>query len=84
MGLLNAEEITCVEYWIKKAHAGLSVGIAKGSYKSLSPFVGDKGIVQVGGRVNPVVVSYIHTFIEASRWGLFSQNVKNHQQYNHE
>ena len=81
MGLLNAKEITCVEeYWIKKAQAGLSVGIAKGSYKSLRPFVGDKGIVRVGGRFNPVVVSSIHTFIEASRWGLFSRNVKNHQQ----
>ena len=64
MGLLNAEEITYVEeYWIKKAQAGLSVGIAKGSYKSLRPFLGDKGIVQVGGRFNPIVVSYIHTYI---------------------
>jgi len=66
VGLLNAEE----EYWIKKTQAGLSGGITKGSYKSLSPFVGDKGIVRVGGRVNPVVISYIHTFIEASPFAI--------------
>ena len=32
--------------------------MAKGSYKSLSPFVDDKGIVRVGGRVEPAIVSY--------------------------
>ena len=56
---VNAEEIVYAEeYWIKKAQASLSAGIAKGSYKSLSPFVDDKGIVRVGGRVDPAVVSY--------------------------
>ena len=59
VGPLNAEEIVCKEeYWIKRAQAGLSAGVAKGSYKSLSPFVDDKGIVRVGGRVDPALVSY--------------------------
>ena len=59
VGPLNADEIVCAEeYWIKKAQAGLSAGMAKGSYKSLSPFVDDKGIVRVGGRVDPALVSY--------------------------
>ena len=59
MGPLNAKEIVCAEeYWIKKAQTGLSTGIAKGSYISLSPFVDNKGIVQVGGRVDPALVSY--------------------------
>ena len=40
---LNAKEIIrAEEYWIKKAQAGLSAGIAKGSYKSLSPFTGQR------------------------------------------
>ena len=59
VGPLNAEEIVCAEeYWIKKAQAGLSSGIAKGNYKSLSPFADDKGIVRVGGLVDPALVLY--------------------------
>ena len=59
VGPLNAEEIVCAEeYWIKKAQTALSTGIAKGSYISFSPFVDNKGIVQVGGRVDPALVSY--------------------------
>ena len=59
VGPLDAEEIVyALEYWINKAQADLSAGMAKGSYKSLSPFVDDKGIVRVGGRVEPAIVSY--------------------------
>ena len=60
VGPLNAEEIErAEEYWTKKAQAGLSAGITKGNFKSLSPFVDDKGIIRVGGRVDPALVSYV-------------------------
>lgn len=59
VGALNAEEIVhAEEYWIKNAQAGLSAGMSKGSSKSLSTFIDDKGIVRVGGCVDPAVVSY--------------------------
>ena len=63
MGPLNAEVECAEEYWIKKAQGGLSAGIAKGSFESLSPFVKDEGIVRVGGRVDAVLVSYYGTHV---------------------
>ena len=59
VGPLNTEENEYAkEYWIKKAQAGLSAGIAEESFKSLSPFIDDRGIVRFGGRVDPVLISY--------------------------
>ena len=63
MGPLNAEVECAEEYWIKKAQGGLSAGIVKGSFESLSPFVKDEGIVRVGGRVDAVLVSYYGTHV---------------------
>jgi len=58
-GQLNAEEIDRAgEHWVKKAQAGLSTKIAKGDFKTLSPFTDNKGIIRVGGRVDPALVSY--------------------------
>ena len=34
------------------------VGIAKGDFKTLNPFVVDEGITRVSGRVDPALVSY--------------------------
>ena len=59
IGPLNAEEIECAEkQWVKKTQAGLSTRIAKGDFKTLSPFAYDKGIICVGGCVDPALVSY--------------------------
>ena len=59
IGPLNAEEIDrAEEHWVKKAQAGLSTKIAKGEFKTLSLFTDDKGIIRIGGRVDPALVSY--------------------------
>ena len=58
IGSLNAEEIDrAEEHWVKKAQAGLSTKITKWEFKTLSPFTDDKGIIRVGGRVDPALVS---------------------------
>lgn len=55
----DAEEVEkAEEFWIKKSQVGLSTRIAKGNFKTLNPFVDDKGITRVGGRVDPALVSY--------------------------
>ena len=55
----DAEEVEkAEEFWIKKSQVGLSTRIAKGDFKTLNPFVDDKGITRVGGRVDPALVSY--------------------------
>ena len=46
------------EYWTKKAQTGLAVKLEKGKLKTLSPFFDDKGIMRVGGRVDPHLLSY--------------------------
>ena len=56
---INAEEIkNAEEYWTKKAQTGLSDRLEKGDFKTLSPFIDDKGIIRVGGRVDPNLLSY--------------------------
>ena len=58
LGTLDAEEIECAEeYCIKKPQASLSPRIAKGEFKTLNPFLDNKGIFRVGGRVDPTLVS---------------------------
>ena len=55
----DAEEVEkAEEFWIKKSQVGLSTTIAKGNFKTLNPFVDDKGITRVGGRVDSALVSY--------------------------
>ena len=51
--LIGAEQI-----WIKKAQESLHGYHGKGEFASLSPFVDDKGIMRVGGRVDAALVSY--------------------------
>ena len=59
VGPLSAEEIQdAEEYWAKKAQTGLSDRLEKGDFKTLSPFIDDKGIIRVGGRVDPNLLSY--------------------------
>ena len=59
VGPIGAEEIKdAEEYWAKKAQTGLSDRLEKGDFKTLSPFIDDKGIIRVGGRVDPNLLSY--------------------------
>lgn len=59
VGPLSTEEIQdAEEYWTKKAQTGLAVKLEKGDFKTLSPFLDDKGIIRVGGRVDPNLLSH--------------------------
>ncbi|KAL9964668.1 hypothetical protein ACROYT_G028343 [Oculina patagonica] len=59
VGPLSSNEIeSAEEYWAKQTQAGLSERMAKGDFKTLSPWVDDKGIIRVGGRVDPHLLSY--------------------------
>ena len=59
VGSISAEEIKdAEEYWTKKAQTGLTDRLGKGDFKTLSPFIDDKGIIRVGGRVDPNLLSY--------------------------
>jgi hypothetical protein len=49
------------EYWLKIAQIDLMKRMKKGDFKTLTPFVDPKGIIRVGGRVNPSLVSYDNT-----------------------
>ena len=54
VGSISAVEIKdAEEYWTKKAQTGLKDRLEKGDFKTLSPFIDDKGIIRVGGRVDP-------------------------------
>ena len=58
-GPLTPEELIGAEQiWIKKAQESLHGRHGKGEFASLSPFVDDKGIIRVGGRVDAALVSY--------------------------
>ena len=59
VGPLSAEEIqVSEEYWTKQAQSSLYKRMEKGDFKTLSPFFDGKGIIRVGGRVNPDLLSY--------------------------
>jgi len=58
-GPLTPEELKKAEvFWIKKAQEALHGRYKKGEFTSLSPFIDDKGIIRVGGRVDAALVSY--------------------------
>lgn len=52
-GPLNPEE-----FWIRRAQENLNPRIKKGDFKALSPFLDEKGVIRVGGRVKEAIVSY--------------------------
>ena len=59
VGPLEAKEIEISEeYWIKVAQTHISQRLHKGELTALSPFVDEKGIYRVGGRVDPALISY--------------------------
>ncbi|XP_048579040.1 uncharacterized protein LOC125560752 [Nematostella vectensis] len=58
-GPLAPEELKkAEEHWIKKMQDTLHGRHEKGEFAPLSPFVDDKGIIRVGGRVDAALVSY--------------------------
>lgn len=60
VGPLCTEEIQeANEYWTKKAQTGLAVKLEKGDFKTLSLFLDDEGIIRVGVRVAPNLLSYV-------------------------
>lgn len=57
-GPLTPEEVTKAEIsWIRSAQRSLQSPMKNGDFKALSPFIDDKGIIRVGGRVDKVTVS---------------------------
>ena len=44
--------------WLKEAQKSLHSRMQKKEFDSLSPFVDNKGVIRVGGRVDNAVVSY--------------------------
>lgn len=44
--------------WIKEAQQDLHKRLAKGEFDGLSPFLDDKGVIRVGGRVDNAVMTY--------------------------
>ena len=58
-GPLSPEELRKAEvFWIKKAQEALHGCYKKGEFASFSPFIDDKGIIRVGGRVDAALVLY--------------------------
>ena len=58
-GPLTPEELSKAEmYWVKRAQVNLHKRMRKGDFKPLSPFVDDRGVIRVGGRVEKAVLSY--------------------------
>ena len=56
---LSPEELESAEvYWIKEAQRELHLRMEKGEFRTLSPFLDEKGVIRVGGRVDEAVVSY--------------------------
>ena len=59
VGLPSTKEIQdAEEYGTKKAQTGLAVKLEKRELKTLSPFFDDKGVMRVGGRVDPNLLSF--------------------------
>lgn len=59
IGPLTAEEIkNAEEYWLKQGQSALKERMKGGDFKALSPFVDQRGIIRVGGRVSPAIISY--------------------------
>ena len=53
------EELKKVEMsWIKNAQEELKSRMKKGEFKTMIPFIDDKGIIRVGGRIDKAIVSH--------------------------
>ena len=58
-GPLMPEELKKAEMsWIRSAQRDLKSRMKNGEFKTLSPFVDDKGIIRVGGRIDKAILSY--------------------------
>lgn len=58
-GPLMPEELKNAEMsWIRSAQERLKSRMKNGEFKTLSPFVDDKGIIKVGGRIDKAIMSY--------------------------
>ena len=58
-GPLMPEQLAKAEIlWIRSAQRSLQKRLENGEFKTLSPFVDDKGIIRVGGRIDKAIVSY--------------------------
>ena len=58
-GPLTPEELKKAEMsWIRNAQEELKSRMKNGEFKTLSPFIDDKGIIRVGGRIDKAIVSY--------------------------
>lgn len=59
MDPLSAKEIAKAEdYWVRRAQLSLHKRREKGELSNLTPFGDERGIIKVGGRVNPELISY--------------------------
>ena len=62
MGALNALDIDdAEEYWLKFAQSGLPQKMQRGNFKTLTPYADENGIIRVGSRVDPSLLSYDNT-----------------------
>ena len=58
-GPLTARELEeSRNYLIKDAQKSLHSRLKKDDFKTLSPFIGEEGIIRVGGRMHKAIVSY--------------------------
>jgi hypothetical protein len=61
-GPLSPTEIqSAEEYWLKFSQIDLKKRMKRGDFQTLTPFLDSKGIIRVGGRVDPRLVSYDNT-----------------------
>ena len=58
LGPLTDEIREAEDYLVKQVQSSLHRPVEKGDFKTLTPFVDQKGIIRVGGRVDPALVSY--------------------------
>jgi len=59
VGPLSAAEIDDAEiYWIRNAQSSLHQRLEKGDFATLTPFLDERSIIRVGGRVDPSLISY--------------------------
>lgn len=59
LGPLEPQEIAdSEEYWVKRAQSSLRQRLQRGDLASLTPFIDGNGIIKVGGRVDPSLMSY--------------------------
>ncbi|XP_068671020.1 uncharacterized protein [Montipora foliosa] len=62
VGPLNDLDIEdAEEYWLKFAQSVLPQKMQRGYFKTLTPYADENGIIRVGGRVDPSLLSYDNT-----------------------